>query len=1356
MSSTGSERSLASYVPAAVLRDIEQHRGQESEPRAEQHDGAILIVDITGFTPITASAVQQGRTELLSRSLNTYLGSLFDIIAKYGGDVSKVVGDGVISVWNAVDGDVSGAARRAAACALAIREQAGEYEEADLRLSIKIGLCAGRFASLHVGGVGGHWLYLIIGPAVSALTRIEEHLVSGDVVAGPEAWALISERFVGEKLDGGNVRLRSTGQATDAGAPTNVVMDGADDTAVRAYIPPVLLARLDAGQREWLAETRSTTVIFANVRGLLTDSVDSLASLDAIAKAGQRVAAHYDAWLKELTVDDKGLTLGLVLGVPPNTHEDDASRAIAAALELQTEIAKLGLASRIGVTSGPTFCGLVGNDHRRDFAMLGSHVNLAARLMVAASDDTVLCDTPTHDAADARYAFERLPAYVLKGLSTPTDVYVALSAGSPSDGTTRMIDRTEAQALGIAAFDALRAGQGGLLVVDGEPGIGKSRLTSEWLRQAAKLGISTFVGHTSEIEMSTPYHAWRPIFERLFGLESEGGRTSRAAVLRARVEAAGADPDLTPLLSSALLLDLPDDELTAQMSGEVRADNTRDLLIALITSAVAERPAALVIEDAHWLDWASGQLARDLQRAVPSILLIMTTRPVAAGEENLHDLLDGATSTVHLLPLSRDDAVELAAQRSGASVVADAVAALVDERAEGNPLFIEQLTYSMRDSGQIVVEKGVLRGRSDQELRRSQIPDSVQRVITSRLDQLPPEQALTIKVASVIGTRFAIRTLTEIHPLSPDPQVLATQLEHLSRVGLVEPVAPSPEPTFQFGHKITQEVAYNLMPVAQLRQLHGRLAEWYEQTYADDLSPFHALLAYHWRRADVPERAIDHLEIAGYEALRTFANEEAVSFFDGALSLMTEANLEIAPSRLGRWHISLGEAYVNMSRYRSGREQLEQGLRLLRRGPSATQSLLVMSLLGQLARQLMHRIGLHRPRSLSDEERDELVAVCRAYERLAEASYYEGSSLLPLYSSIRILNEAETSQSAPEIARGLSGTGALFGVVPLPRVAESYLRRALIALGDVDDATTQEIVRVVVGFYYAGAADWEMSREQFLVARRTASRISDRRRLLDAVENLLEIDCLRGSFGGAIELADELIAAARSRRDRRFEADALVARTYAALQLGRFEAAARSLDAVREIMIEDSDLPIELRIKTEGVAGFAALAMNDDPAAVAAADAALRLTKGRRATYFAAFYGYMGPAEVCLSEWEAEVAAHGVTAATQKRADDALKALKAFAGVFPIGRPRLHILVGRRHWLLGHKNDAVRSWRRAADLAQQLSMPFEVALAELEIGRHAATGTDEREAHLQHALELFNSLGAAPRAETARTLLAAR
>ena len=203
-SSNGSEPTFASYVPRAVLREIAQHGDSPSEPRAQQHAGAILVLDVTGFTPITATAVQRGRTEHLSRSFNSYLGSLIDIIAEHGGDVAKMVGDGVICVWDAADGNVSQAARQAAACALVIRARAGEYEEADFRLAIKIGICTGRFASLSVGGVDGHWLYLIAGPAVSELSRIEEQLVSGDVIATPDAWALISERFVGERLDGGN------------------------------------------------------------------------------------------------------------------------------------------------------------------------------------------------------------------------------------------------------------------------------------------------------------------------------------------------------------------------------------------------------------------------------------------------------------------------------------------------------------------------------------------------------------------------------------------------------------------------------------------------------------------------------------------------------------------------------------------------------------------------------------------------------------------------------------------------------------------------------------------------------------------------------------------------------------------------------------------------------------------------------------------------------------------------------------------------------------------------------------------------------------------------------------------------
>ena len=195
------------------------------------------------------------------------------------------------------------------------------------------------------------------------------------------------------------------------------------------------------------------------------------------------------------------------------------------------------------------------------------------------------------------------------------------------------------------------------------------------------------------------------------------------------------------------------------------------------------------------------------------------------------------------------------------------------------------------------------------------------------------------------------------------------------------------------------------------------------------------------------------------------------------------------------------------------------------------------------------------------------------------------------------------------------------------------------------------------------------------------------------------------------------------------------------------------MDAVREIMIEDPELTSELRIKTEGAAALVALAAGDHQGAVAAADTALRVTAVQRPTYYAAIWGYVGPAEAYVAQWEIEVAANGVTATTRRGADVALKRLKSFAGVFPIGRPRLHVLMGRRHWLLGHRNDAFASWRRAVDLAQQLSMPFELALAELELGRHG-NAADDRDVHLQRALELFVALGAAPRADLVRSLIA--
>ena len=176
---------FSSYVPQAVLRRLASLSSAPDEPHADRYPAALLLVDISGFTALTAAAVQRGPagTEQLSRSLNTYLGQIIDLIAEHGGDISKIVGDALLPVWPAVDEDLAIATRRAAMCGQAIAASFGEFEvEGELRLSLKIGLCAGEVEATHVGGLEGRWLFLFAGDGVSQLAELEQQMRIGDVV----------------------------------------------------------------------------------------------------------------------------------------------------------------------------------------------------------------------------------------------------------------------------------------------------------------------------------------------------------------------------------------------------------------------------------------------------------------------------------------------------------------------------------------------------------------------------------------------------------------------------------------------------------------------------------------------------------------------------------------------------------------------------------------------------------------------------------------------------------------------------------------------------------------------------------------------------------------------------------------------------------------------------------------------------------------------------------------------------------------------------------------------------------------------------------------------------------------------
>ena len=225
----------------------------------------------------------------------------------------------------------------------------------------------------------------------------------------------------------------------------------------------------------------------------------------------------------------------------------------------------------------------------------------------------------------------------------------------------------------------------------------------------------------------------------------------------------------------------------------------------------------------------------------------------------------------------------LVGQRLGTTAVPEVLTRLVEEKAEGNPLFTEELALALRDAGLVRVVDGRVELLSDvPDVLARRLPLTVHGAITSRIDRLSPTQQLTVKVASVIGRVFAVGILRDIHPLRQAVALtLTADLTEIERADLTVLDTPEPDLSYLFKHVIVQEAAYNLMLLSQRRQLHRSAAEWYERAGGGDL----ALLAHHWRLAEVPAKAVHYLERAGTEALREGAYAEAVRFFTALLEV---------------------------------------------------------------------------------------------------------------------------------------------------------------------------------------------------------------------------------------------------------------------------------------------------------------------------------------------------------------------------------------------------------------------------------------------------------------------------------------
>jgi class 3 adenylate cyclase/tetratricopeptide (TPR) repeat protein len=642
-------------------------------------------------------------------------------------------------------------------------------------------------------------------------------------------------------------------------------------------------------------ERRQATVLLADISGstLLGERLDP-EEVDGVVGRFRRTAVQviekHGGTINQFVGDEVVAVFGV-----PSAREDDPVRAVRAAMELHAETsrqsseleARIGerLAIHTGINTG-LMIAQYSNDREGLYRLTGDAINTAARLRSLAAADEILVGPNTQRLVKPYFEALPLPAVQRKGKGLPIVPYRVV-------GISRVRSRFEAASQqGLKAhvgrsreLDVLRSclaraleGEGRFVTIEGEPGIGKSRLLHEFLRDLDREQITLPQGRCEAHATETPYFPFLDGLRRgLYLSEDE----APADALRKAVDGVRRiDPALEAYLPFYLhLLSIPSEfALPSHLQGEALRQAIEEALVALIALTTKIRPMVLVLEDWHWSDPASRSALQRLLPLVPShrLMLVVSNRPgygLDLGRAGPH-------TAIRLDPLDEAETEKLVEAITGARTLPDGFAGAVHRSAEGNPLFIEEACFSLLDSGVISVRDGQL--ATHRPVERLLLPDTVQAVIRARLDRLDETAREVASLASVIGRTFDRQVLGRIYR---GRAPLEEMLEGLCAEEIIRRTRLLPEPEYSFRHVLGREVAYDTLLHQQRRQLHEAVGRAIEEFHSERLEEQAAILAYHFRRSSCAEKAVHYALLAGDQAARLYANAEGMSHFEEALTV---------------------------------------------------------------------------------------------------------------------------------------------------------------------------------------------------------------------------------------------------------------------------------------------------------------------------------------------------------------------------------------------------------------------------------------------------------------------------------------
>jgi class 3 adenylate cyclase/tetratricopeptide (TPR) repeat protein len=842
---------LSPYLPRLV-------RGWslESElPRAKRLDGSLVSVDISGFTALSERLAEKGRqgAEELVRTISAIFSRLIEAGERHGGDVLKFRGDALLWLF-------LGEAHAARACGAASDMQWTIEEIGAARSTggdVELRMSAGVHSDLVDVFLAErpHRELIVAGPAATRVVELEDLAGGSEIFVSAETAAAVPREWLVEERSDAHLLRRLEPSASAVPPPPDVAGERLDE-----FVPPSLRDHLSVASGE--AEHRHVTVAFLKLAGsdeLIRERGQEgfVEHLDEIGAAVDRARETYGVTWLESDIDVGAVKLYLTAGAPSTTG-DDAEGMLRAVRDVIDACPRLSL--RAGVHRGHVFTGDMGSKSRRTYAVMGDTVNLSARLTARAGDREILATSDVLDAARTLYASEREPLLVKGKERAISAHHVGRPTGTreaaPGDEMP-LIGRDREVAALAEALDGARLRQFKLVELSGEPGMGKSRLVA--LARTHALGFAQLDLVGEQYARTVPYGAWRNPLRQLVGIVPDTSREVAGAQLASFVTATM--PDLAawvPLLAVPFDAEAtPTPEVDA-----LDAEQSRFRLQSTVTTFLERMlmmPTLIVVEDAHWLDDASRLLLRYVaasQTPRPWFLLV-TTRPVA---DSLVDR-GGPGERIELAPLDVESATQLALAVAAEHALSEEAIGDIAFRAAGNPLFLRELVGAARTG------------------ETENLPESVESLLTSRIDTLAPADRMLLRYAAVVGPVFRLDLVGEI---------LADEVPDAEDLDRWEPlsefVQEADDGELAFRHDLLRQTAYAGLSYRRRRDIHGRVGLALERRAAGRADEEAAILSLHFLEAGDGERAWRYAVAAADRAAAGFANVVAAELYERALA----------------------------------------------------------------------------------------------------------------------------------------------------------------------------------------------------------------------------------------------------------------------------------------------------------------------------------------------------------------------------------------------------------------------------------------------------------------------------------------